>query len=84
MNFKLDVDKIVQKIGDSNKVVLQLPDGLKSEGKKLVSELEDKTDATIFLWMGSNYGGCDYPFYLEDLDFDLLINVGHNRVVNKG
>lgn len=64
------------------KVCLQFPDGLKAEATKVVRELEQKTKdqkrkTIFFIWSGSNFGGCDYPWYLKDLGFDLLINFGH-------
>ena len=80
MKHNLNSDELVKKIGNSKKVVLQFPDGLKNEAKDIALELEKKTNAEIFLWMGSNFGGCDYPFYLEKLGFDLLINIGHNPI----
>ena len=47
---------------------------LESTSKRL-----EKTKAQIYIWSGSNYGGCDLPFYLDKYDFDLLINFGHAR-----
>lgn len=73
----------LNQIKNAKKAVLQFPDGLKSEVKELVLDIENKSKADIFLWMGSNFGGCDYPFYLENLGFDLIINVGHNKTMNK-
>ncbi|UCD03858.1 MAG: diphthamide synthesis protein [Candidatus Woesearchaeota archaeon] len=83
MKHNLNSDELAKKIGNARKVVLQFPDGLKNEAREIALELEKKTNAEIFLWMGSNFGGCDYPFYLEKLGFDLLINIGHNSVSTK-
>ena len=83
MKYNLNSDELAKKIGNSKKVVLQFPDGLKYEARKIARDLEKKTNAEIFLWMGSNFGGCDYPFYLEKLGFDLLVNIGHNSVTTR-
>lgn len=83
LKYNLNSKLFVNKIKDAKKVVLQFPDGLKAEVKALVLDIEKKTNADIFLWMGSNFGGCDYPFYLDNLGFDLIINVGHNKTTNK-
>lgn len=83
MKHNLNSDELAKKIGKSKRVVLQFPDGLKDEAREIALELEKKTNAEIFLWMGSNFGGCDYPFYLDKLGFDLLINIGHNSVSTK-
>ena len=72
------LEEIQENIGKAKKVVLQFPDGLKAEARDIILKLDKKTD--IFVWMGSNFGGCDYPFYLDKYGFDLLINIGHNRV----
>lgn len=83
MKHNLNSDELAKKIGNTKKVVLQFPDGFKDQAKDIVTDLEKKTKSEIFVWMGSNFGGCDYPFYLEKLGFDLLINIGHNSVSTK-
>jgi diphthamide biosynthesis enzyme Dph1/Dph2-like protein len=65
------------------KVCLQFPDGLKANATAAVKELErlttnDKRQTAFYIWAGSNFGGCDYPWYLKDLGFDLLVNFGHS------
>ena len=60
------------------KVCLQFPDGLKTNATEVVAELQKELPSAEFvIWAGSNFGGCDYPWYLKDLGFDLLINFGH-------
>jgi len=71
-------------------ICLQFPDGLKANATEVVRELERKTKdngmktkdqrpkTMFFIWAGSNFGGCDYPWYLKDLGFDLLVNFGHS------
>ncbi len=64
------------------KICLQFPDGLKASATEVIKELERKTkdekrETAFYIWSGSNFGGCDYPWYLKDLGFDLLVNFGH-------
>jgi len=86
MDYDLELDKVVEEVKklDKNrvKVCLQFPDGLKVNATEVVRELEQKTKdnkqkTVFFIWSGSNFGGCDYPWYLKDLGFDLLVNFGH-------
>lgn len=77
--YKIDVDKIVEKVQKSGakRVLLQLPDGLKPQAVKVASELKEKTEAEIIVWAGSNFGGCDIPTYVEKEGIDLVVNIGH-------
>ncbi len=83
----------IEKVADSRpktqdprpvKVCLQFPDGLKANATDAVKELDRKLktqnpqlQTQFFIWSGSNFGGCDYPWYLKELGFDLLANFGH-------
>jgi len=87
LQYDLELGKVVEEIKKLNKdgtakVCLQLPDGLKMNALQIVKALEELTKkenigADFYLWTGTNFGGCDYPWYLKDLKFDLLVNFGH-------
>ncbi|HKZ49530.1 MAG TPA: diphthamide synthesis protein [Candidatus Nanoarchaeia archaeon] len=86
MDYDIDIEKVVaevEKLGKKEpKVCLQLPDGLKMHGDEIVDELHNLLSkkgisAKIWLWASSNWGACDYPWYLKDHGFDLLVNFGH-------
>ncbi len=84
MDYDLELNRIVSEVKkldkEKAKVCLQFPDGLKANATQAVKELEELTagKASFFIWAGSNFGGCDYPWYLKDLGFDLLVNFGHS------
>jgi 2-(3-amino-3-carboxypropyl)histidine synthase len=79
MNYEIDIDKMVERIDKvkAKRVLLQLPDGLKPRALEIASALKERTSAEILIWAGSNFGGCDYPFYVDSQGVDLIINVGH-------
>ncbi len=83
MDYNLELARIVSEVKkldkEKVKVCLQFPDGLKAKATEAVKELEKLTGgkASFFIWSGSNFGGCDYPWYLKELGFDLLVNFGH-------
>ena len=74
-NYELELERIVNEIKKKNieKVLLQLPDGLKPGSLVINDYLEEKTDAKISIWLGSCFGACDLP----DSDVDLIIQFGH-------
>ncbi|MEK6826404.1 MAG: diphthamide synthesis protein [Nanoarchaeota archaeon] len=76
MKYNLELDKAAEEIKKekAKNVLIQLPDGLKPKATEIVSFLREKTDANIFIWMGSCWGSCDYP---EIRNIDLLIQFGH-------
>jgi len=81
MTYNLEIEKAVKKIKElkAKKVCIQLPDGLKPKAKEITDELEQKTKAEITIWLGSCYGACDLPFYIDRFGFDLLIQWGHSK-----
>ena len=78
MTYDLELEKAIQEIKKikAGTVLIQLPDGLKPKAKEIADELEEKTNAKILIWLGSCYGGCDYPNLKE---IDLLIQWGHSK-----
>lgn len=80
MDYDLELEKICKKIKDkkAKKVVIQLPDGLKPEATKIADEIEKKTGIKVHIFLGTNYGACDIPLYLEKY-YDLLVHFGHSE-----
>ena len=85
MDYDLELDKVAAEIAKLKKadaeVCLQLPDGLKLYAAEIADELKrklrDNPGVQIYIWAGSNFGACDVPLQLKDLDFDLVVNFGH-------
>ena len=80
-NYDLELEK-AEKLIKKNKakmVLIQLPDGLKPKAKEVQDFLKSRTKADIFIWLGSNFGACDVPLELKNLNFDLIINWGHSK-----
>lgn len=76
IEYDLELEKAVHKIKEEKAklVCIQLPDGLKEKATEISKYLEEKTNATIIIWLGSAWGACDIPI----LDVDLLIQWGHS------
>jgi|GEM_PF-365097 len=86
MDYDIDIEKVAVAIEELKKekpkVCLQLPDGLKMHGDEIVNSINNILSkkglkAQLWLWASSNWGACDYPWYLKDHGFDLLVNFGH-------
>jgi 2-(3-amino-3-carboxypropyl)histidine synthase len=75
--YELEMDRAVKLIkkNKAKKVLIQLPDGLKPKAKEISDFLTNKTDADIFIWLGSNFGSCDIP----NVKMDLKIHWGHSK-----
>ena len=76
IEYDLELDRAIDEINktQAKNVLVRLPDGLKNKATEIVSFLEEKTKANIFIWLGSCWGACDYP---EIKEIDLLIQFGH-------
>lgn len=81
MDYNLEIEKVIKAIKKqkASRVLIQLPEGLKPQAPKIVSEIEAKTKAQCIIWIGSCYGSCDLPQGLEKLNIDLVIQFGHSQ-----
>jgi 2-(3-amino-3-carboxypropyl)histidine synthase len=82
--FDLELDRIVNEIKKRKaaRILIQLPDGMKSIAFTISKELEEKTDSEIILSGGSCYGGCDLATNQAiNAAADLIVHFGHSRFV---
>ncbi|MGM0405849.1 MAG: diphthamide biosynthesis enzyme Dph2 [Thermoplasmatota archaeon] len=79
--FEIDLQPAEKKIKElkAEKVLLQLPDGLRRKSHKIIRELEIY-GVDVTLWGGTCYGACDLP--LDIGDADLLVHIGHSEIPN--
>tara|TARA_Y100000310_G_C20668035_1_gene808703 strand:+ start:377 stop:640 length:264 start_codon:yes stop_codon:yes gene_type:complete len=79
--YDLELPKVIEEINnrDAKQILIQLPDGLKPQGQKIIDEIESKTNAKAYLWLGNCFGACDLPLGIDILKIDLNIQFGHNR-----
>ncbi|BBL45881.1 diphthamide biosynthesis protein [Nanobdella aerobiophila] len=82
MEIDLDLDNIENLIKENKykKILLQLPDGLKPYSNIIYNRLKEKfKDKELFIWFGTDFGGCDIPIYMDKFGFDLIIHFGHSK-----
>jgi 2-(3-amino-3-carboxypropyl)histidine synthase len=78
-NYQLQIDEIIAKIKDikAKTVGLQFPEGLKIYATQVARQIENQTNATVFISGDPCFGACD----VSDGDMkglvDLLIHFGH-------
>jgi diphthamide biosynthesis enzyme Dph1/Dph2-like protein len=77
--YDFELEKVIERINRTraNKVLIQLPDGLKIDATEIVDEIEKATKAEVFVWAGSCFGACDVP---DVKNIDLLIQFGHTKM----
>lgn len=82
-DYDLELNKAVEEIKKSNAklVCIQLPDGLKPKASEIQQFIEKNTNASIVIWLGSCWGGCDIPLSVQKLGVDLLIQWGHSEYI---
>ncbi len=84
IGYRIDLDNVVESIkkNDYKTVVLQIPEGLKTEVKKIVDYIEQKTDTQILVHGESCFGACDlvdsndYP----GVSIDAVVQIGHTAI----
>ncbi len=81
--YLIDLENVVKNIDINNykKVLLQVPDGLKTHFSKFVDFIEEKTKAKVIISADPCFGACDIPSYdLKKFDIDLIIQIGHTSI----
>jgi 2-(3-amino-3-carboxypropyl)histidine synthase len=81
----LDHTRLIQKIKKkkAQKILLQLPEGLKMQALDIVKSLE-KSGAEILLSIETCYGACDIlDREAKSLGCNLIIHVGHSEMLGK-
>ena len=79
--YNLEIDRIIAEIikKKAKIVVVQLPDGLKTQAAEIVDAIEKETGAEVLVWLTSCFGACDLPLGLDALGVDHIVAFGHNQ-----
>ena len=81
--YEIDLENVVNNIlkNDYKKVLLQIPDGLKSHFFKFADFIEEKTNADVIISADPCFGACDIPSYdLKNLGVELIVQIGHTSI----
>lgn len=64
---------------EAERIILQLPDGLKQYAPCLAERIKEATGATVYIDGDSSFGACDlhWPRLSQILGADLIVHVGH-------
>src|SRR2546427_12939531 len=85
--YDLEEDRLIAEIRGrgARRFLIQLPDGLKSEGPRLASLIREKTGADVFVSASPAWGACDLSLdAAARLKADLLVHYGHNEFLRDG
>jgi 2-(3-amino-3-carboxypropyl)histidine synthase len=83
--FDIDLEKVINFINkdDYKKILLQFPEGLKTNYYKFVDFIEKRTKAKIIISADPCFGACDIPNYdLKKIGIDLILHIGHTSIPN--
>ena len=78
MQYELNLNLVKEKVKGKNRVLIQLPAGLRTHFKEIARLVKEEGSEPI-IWAGSCYGACDLPVYKADL----LIHFGHEEFVKE-
>jgi 2-(3-amino-3-carboxypropyl)histidine synthase len=86
VDYDLELEKIVDEIGRrrAGVVCIQLPEGLKRYTELIRERIQRDTDAVPVFSAEPCYGACDPWRPLESFDCDLVIHIGHSRMLEDG
>lgn len=80
MDLDFELDKLFDLLSKKNykKILIQLPDGLKPYANIIYDKIREKyPNIEIYIYFGSDFGGCDIPIWMDKYGFDLLVHFGH-------
>jgi len=82
LEFDLDEPIHIVKGKEAKKVIIQLPEGLKTRATELAEEIENRTGAKAIVMVDPCYGACDIAMdELEEFNADLIIHFGHTEML---
>jgi 2-(3-amino-3-carboxypropyl)histidine synthase len=82
--YQLEIERVTEEVKKRNarRILLQLPDGIRSIAYKIVNAIIISTGAQVFVSGDSCYGACDIAInQAKELDIDLIIHYGHSEMV---
>ena len=84
MKFDFELENAIEQIKSRNpkKILIQLPEGMKTYTAEIVSQLAINTKTDILVSGNSNWGGCDLALdEAKNLKVDLLVHFGHAQFI---
>ena len=83
MELNLDLtglEKEIKKQKKVRKIILQVPDGLKTKSQEIISYLEKSTNKIVYLSIEPVYGSCDLATnFMDAVGADLIVHFGHTE-----
>ena len=83
--YNIDLEKAVKIIKENNykRIILHVPEGLKSHFSKFVEFLENKTNADIIMSADPCFGACDtISSEFKSIGIDFVLQIGHTIIPN--
>jgi 2-(3-amino-3-carboxypropyl)histidine synthase len=84
MELNLDINGLVKEIvtTEVKKIVLQVPEGLKTQAQTIISSL-DKFGIQTYLSIEPVYGACDLATnFMDTVKADAIVHIGHTEFLN--
>jgi 2-(3-amino-3-carboxypropyl)histidine synthase len=78
--YEIDLEQFIKIIKDNNckRVLLQVPEGLKTHVSEFTEFLENKTKVSVIIFADPCFGACDlFNYNLKNLEIDLIVQIGH-------
>lgn len=86
-DFRADLSEAVKAVREkgAKRILLQMPEGLKTKVTAFCRELEEKTGAEVLYLIDPCFGACDLPLdELKQFQAELIVHVGHNEFMKAG
>ncbi|MFP3950945.1 MAG: diphthamide biosynthesis enzyme Dph2 [Candidatus Bathyarchaeia archaeon] len=84
--FDFELNHLINEIArySVERLLLQLPEGVRPFAFKLAESIEAEADVEVIISGDSCYGACDIPFHqARELDADILVHYGHSKLLSK-
>ncbi len=84
-SLKVDLKPVISELKKrkAEKIIVQMPEGLKTNLYEISKKLEEKTGVKTITLIDPCFGACDLPVdELEKFNADLILHFGHNKFFN--
>ncbi len=83
-DYEIDLDEAIQTIHKKKwkKILIQLPEGLKTAAECIINIITKHTGAIPLIGADPCYGACDIPCgdYMNSLGVDAILHIGHTAI----
>jgi 2-(3-amino-3-carboxypropyl)histidine synthase len=83
--YEIDLEQVIKIIKENSykRLLLQVPEGLKTHISEFTEFLENETNVSVIIFADPCFGACDlFNYNLKNFEIDLIVQIGHTPILD--